>query len=125
MTALDAQTCVPAPGQGALALQCRRDASQTRTLLTALNDEPTAACVAAEREIVRALEGDCHSPIGVLATIGAGQISLHAAVGGRGGELPVIHATGVANRAAPQDAVAKVFQSLLQQGGQSLLAGGQ
>ena len=124
MAALDPETLLPAPGQGALALQCRRDERETRLLLSSLNDEPTAACVGAERELVRALEGDCHSPIAALATLESGELTLHAAVGGRGGELPVILAIGVAPYDDLQRAVADVFQSLLGQGAQALLAGG-
>jgi hydroxymethylbilane synthase len=124
MAPLDPETLLPAPGQGALALQCRREAQETQSLLAALNDESTAACVAAEREVVRALEGDCHSPIAALATIENGQLTLRAAVGARGGELPVIGASGVADRSDSQRAVAEVFQSLLRQGAQGLLAEG-
>lgn len=123
MAALPPEELLPAPGQGALALQCRRDAIETAALLGALDDPTTAACVAAEREIVRKLEGDCHSPIAALATIEAGQITLRSAVGGRGGELPVIRASGVAARGEPEAAVGQVFQSLLEQGAQALLAG--
>lgn len=123
MAALEPETLLPAPGQGALALQCRRDATETLRLLAALNDEVSFACVGAEREIVRALEGDCHSPIAALATIDAGQILLKAAVGGRDGGLPVISASGVADRFDAQRAVAAVYQALLAQGVQGLLAG--
>ena len=123
MAALTPEDVLPAPGQGALALQCRRDADQTRAILESLNDPATAACVAAEREIVRALEGDCHSPIAALATIEAGHIRLRAAVGARDGGLPVVSASGVATREDGERAVAEVFQSLLKQGGQRLLSG--
>lgn len=124
MSALPVEQMLTAPGQGALALQCRRDAVETLARLAALNDATTAACVAAEREVVRALEGDCHSPIAALATIESGRITLRATVGGRGGELPVVSASGSADRDDPQRAVADVFQSLLRQGAQGLLAGG-
>ena len=124
MAALDVGEVLPAPGQGALALQCRRDAVETMSLLGALDDPTTKDCVAAEREVVRALEGDCHSPIAALATVDAGQLTLRAAVGARDGELPVIRASGVAGRDDAQRAVAEVFQSLLRQGAQALLAGG-
>jgi hydroxymethylbilane synthase len=123
MSALPPEELLPAPGQGALALQCRRDASRTLALLGALDDPATAACVNAEREVVRALEGDCHSPIAALATVEAGRITLRAAVGGRGGALPVVSASGSAGRDDAPRAVAEVYQSLLRQGVQALLAG--
>lgn len=123
MAVLDCEELLPAPGQGALALQCRRDAAVTRSLLEALDDATTAACVSAEREVVRALQGDCRSPIAALATIKAGQITLRSVVGGRGGELPVVRASGVADRNDPQRVVAEVVQSLVQQGAPTLLEG--
>ena len=62
---------LPAAGQGALALQCRRDDDGTRRLLAALDDEPTRRCVAVERDLVAALHGDCTSPIGASAQLAA------------------------------------------------------
>lgn len=85
---------LPAAGQGALALQCRREDESTRDVLIKLNDADTAACVAAERAIVQALNGDCHSPIAALATIENGIIRLRASVGARDGNPPVIVAVG-------------------------------
>ncbi len=59
---------IPSPGQGALALQCRRDDASTIAVLRTLHDEETEQAVNVEREVVRAVNGDCHSPIGALAT---------------------------------------------------------
>jgi hydroxymethylbilane synthase len=123
MQPIDPDHLLPAPGQGALALQCRRSDARTVKLLSALNDEPSAACVAAERKLVRALEGDCHSPIAAMATIKAGVLTLRAAIGARNGKPPVIRAAGQANRNDSESAVAEVFQSLLAQGAAALLAG--
>jgi hydroxymethylbilane synthase len=61
--ALTGELFVPAPGQGALALQAR--AGDTRA--AALNDPETFACLMAERAAVRVLEADCHTPVGVHA----------------------------------------------------------
>jgi hypothetical protein len=81
MQPIDPDHLLPAPGQGALALQCRRSDARTMKLLAALDDEPSAACVAAERKLVRALEGDCHSPIAAMATSESGVLTLRAAIG--------------------------------------------
>ncbi|CAN5436637.1 hydroxymethylbilane synthase [soil metagenome] len=89
MQILSTGQMLPAAGQGALALQCRRDDDTTRALLSALNDRITAQCVAAEREVVRALDGDCYSPIAALATLHNGQFSLNVAEGQPGGNPPV------------------------------------
>jgi hydroxymethylbilane synthase len=97
MTPLEADEMLPAAGQGALALQCRADDAQTQNLVRAINDADAARCVDAERLIVRLLEGDCQSPIGVLATMRRDDgIDLQLAVGRSGGNLPVRRAAGSA-----------------------------
>lgn len=58
---------LPAAGQGALAIQCREDDDTTLGMCRALNDPVTAAAVHAERRVVAALQGDCHSAIAVFA----------------------------------------------------------
>ncbi len=90
---LDLNRFVPAAGQGALALQCRRDDVVTRERLAAVNDPVTQRCVTAEREVIRLLDGDCHSPIAAHATPAAGGLTLNV-VFEEGGHL--LHAT-VAN----------------------------
>jgi hydroxymethylbilane synthase len=67
MAMLEIDQMLPAPGQGALAIQCRRNDERTRDLLGVLDHPETERCVTAERVIVQALGGDCHSPIGALA----------------------------------------------------------
>lgn len=65
---LDLTAFLPAPGQGALALQTR--ASDTDSIWAkALNHIPTALCVAAERGAMLALEGSCRTPVGAFAHI--------------------------------------------------------
>ncbi len=95
MTPLDPDVMLPAAAQGALALQCRRDDVRTRALLAPLDDPATAACVAAERAVVTALNGDCHSPIAALAAYDeAGRVMrLRVAVGQRDGRPPVARAS--------------------------------
>jgi hydroxymethylbilane synthase len=63
---LDPQEWLPAPAQGAIAIECRADDTATRALLSAINDEPTRAAAFAERALLAALGGNCHSPIAVL-----------------------------------------------------------
>jgi hydroxymethylbilane synthase len=66
---LSAEAMLPAVGQGALAVECRGADDEVRTLLAPLHDPPTAACVTAERAMLAALDGSCHTPIAGLATI--------------------------------------------------------
>ncbi len=58
---------LPAVGQGALGIECRQDDAETKRVLAPLHDEETAWCVAAERGVMIALEGDCKTPLGAYA----------------------------------------------------------
>lgn len=60
------ETVLPAACQGALAIQCRSDDHVALTRCLPLNDPTTASAVHAERQLVAALQGDCHSPIAVF-----------------------------------------------------------
>ncbi|MBC7782393.1 MAG: hydroxymethylbilane synthase [Burkholderiales bacterium] len=91
-TILPADQLIPSPGQGALALQTRRDDPATHRLLEPLHDAETGLCVDTEREVVRLLNGDCHSPIAAHATVAGDRLTLVAAVGQENGQLPVVRA---------------------------------
>jgi hydroxymethylbilane synthase len=69
---------LPAVGQGFLAIECRADDPASRALLAPLNDPASAACAAAERAMLAALDGSCRTPIAGLATIDGGRLSLDA-----------------------------------------------
>src|SRR5262249_34794564 len=56
---LEPEESLPAPGQGALAIECREDRDDLRAQLASLDDPGTAACVRAERAVSRALTGSC------------------------------------------------------------------
>jgi len=71
---------LPAAAQGALGIQCRADDHVTISRCLPLNNPTTAALVNAERRVVAGLEGDCHSPIGVLAEQADAGIRLRAKV---------------------------------------------
>jgi len=58
---------LPAPGQGALAVQCRADDEKTLSLLSALEDAPTRAAVRAERQFLLGLGGGCAVPVAAYA----------------------------------------------------------
>lgn len=66
---LDPDRWLPAVGQGALAVVCRADRQDVVDLLRTLHDPETAACTAAERALLRALEGGCQIPIGALGRV--------------------------------------------------------
>jgi hydroxymethylbilane synthase len=70
----------PAGGQGIIALQVRADDGQA--IVRAINDASTFLCLHAEREFLRLLQGDCGSPVGVLATIEGSTMTTRAQVFG-------------------------------------------
>jgi hydroxymethylbilane synthase len=122
MTAIPVEDMVPAAGQGALALQCRRDAENVHQILAKLHDPTTATEVSLERDVVRRLGGDCHSPIAALACVTASrEITLTAAVGARDGRPPLLRAQALAGEEHASEVVSGVVESLLAQGAGMLL----
>lgn len=69
---------IPAPAQGAMLVVTREDHPFCRTALKELNHEPTALAVFIERQFLKTLEGGCTAPIGALAKIENGVLSLKA-----------------------------------------------
>ncbi|MBV9380021.1 MAG: hydroxymethylbilane synthase [Streptosporangiaceae bacterium] len=63
---------LPAPGQGALAVECRAGAAGLAELLAAVDDEASRAAVTAERSMLAALEAGCSAPVGGFAAPAAG-----------------------------------------------------
>jgi hydroxymethylbilane synthase len=71
---------LPAPGQGALALECRANDEATKACLSALDHMDTRLAAQTERQLHERLGGGCLTPLGALATIENGRIRLKAAV---------------------------------------------
>ena len=66
--AIPASDAMPAPGQGIVAIQIRREDTATAAAVRPLNDAAAFACLEAERAVVSALGGGCQLPLGALAT---------------------------------------------------------
>lgn len=78
---LEPELMLPAPAQGALAVECRADDPDLIDLLSTVDDPATRAAVAAERSLLATLEAGCSAPVAALAEAsGAGQIHLRGAV---------------------------------------------
>ena len=71
---------LPAPGQGALGIQCRSDDKETLQILNSINDPDTHKSVTAERVFLQALGGGCSIPVGAFAEIKDGDIYLQGLV---------------------------------------------
>jgi hydroxymethylbilane synthase len=72
--------CVPAPGQGIVAVETRLDDSDIRGVLQAINDVGAAACFEAERAVVAALGGGCQLPLGAIAVHAGDRLEMQAIV---------------------------------------------
>ncbi|HEX5131101.1 MAG TPA: hydroxymethylbilane synthase [Candidatus Krumholzibacteria bacterium] len=83
---IPADVMVPAPGQGALAVQCRAGDDETRRRLAALDDTGLRAAVTAERTFLLRLGGGCSAPIASHATIANGRIRMTGVVGSPDGK---------------------------------------
>jgi hydroxymethylbilane synthase len=70
---LDPLQVLPAPAQGALAVECRADDDRTRELLAPLEDAGTRACIVAERAALTALEAGCSAPVAAYAELAEGE----------------------------------------------------
>lgn len=85
---------VPAVGQGALGVQCRKNDPRVLEALATLNDEPTARCVAAERAFLESYGGGCNVPAACHAWIDGGRIAAVAVAETASGALVRAEGTG-------------------------------
>ena len=69
---------IPSAGQGVIALQCRKNDDTILKILNEINHQETHYCAQAERNVLKILEGDCETAVGVLAKIEVNKISLEA-----------------------------------------------
>ena len=94
---LDPIQVLPAPGQGALACECRADDDATAEILAVLDHADTRSAVTAERSLLAALEAGCSAPVGALADVvsgdGGDELWLRAVVAS-GESLVRLSATG-------------------------------
>ena len=72
--------CVPAPGQGIVAVEIRSDDARTRAALQSAGDRAAAVALLAERTVVNALGGGCQLPLGAIAMHETGGLTVHGIV---------------------------------------------
>lgn len=112
---IDTDVMLPAPGQGALAVECRESDAAVVAMLSVLDDPDTRTCVTAERALLRALEAGCTAPIGALARIEGDRLRLEAFVGSDDGSFSLRRAT-VGDPADPWGVGATLATDLLEAG---------
>jgi len=78
---LEPEESLPAPGQGALGLECRAERADLLELLRPLGHGDTTSCVTAERALSRSLSGSCNVPLGAYAQLDGAELRLRAFVG--------------------------------------------
>lgn len=113
------EAMLPAPGQGALAIQCRAEDEATRKLLSALHHQPTADSVSAERAFLLGLGGGCSLPVAAFAEVnGENRIILTGAVISKDGKRSIrLSASGE----DPQKLGQMLANMVLERGGAELL----
>lgn len=77
---LPAEICLPAVGQGALAIETRQDDQEILSVLEFLNDSETIAAVTAERAYLREVQGGCQVPVGVYGKVNGDRLVLAATI---------------------------------------------
>ena len=109
---LGPEVMLPAPGQGALAIEARADDPLTRAL-TDLHDHAVASCVGAERGLLELLGGGCHLPLGCLATEDERGLRLQAVLGEIDDEVTRASVSRVGALAPDPETAAKIcFEAL-------------
>ncbi|HLF03189.1 MAG TPA: hydroxymethylbilane synthase [Anaerolineales bacterium] len=113
------EVMLPAPGQGAMAVQCRADDSTTRELLAAIEHAPTRIAVTAERAFLNSLGGGCSAPVAAYAVFDSQSfITMTGLVAARDGRR-VIRVSGEGHD--PNALGAELAQQALAQGAEELL----
>jgi hydroxymethylbilane synthase len=119
---LPLEACLPAPGQGAIAVQIRAKDEAVRARVLAINDVDTAAALQAERACVVALGGGCQMPIGALAqVINADTLELRALVIAPDGS-EVVRTQTSGPLSDPESTGRRAAEELLTQGAREILA---
>ena len=109
---LTPEVMLPAPGQGALAIETRSDDQITQPL-SVLHDPAVARCVGAERQLLNLLGGGCHLPLGCLASEDETGLRLQAVLGEIDDEITRATVSRVGSLAQDPDSAARVcFEAL-------------
>jgi hydroxymethylbilane synthase len=112
--------CVPAPGQGIVATEIRRDDDETRAVLDRVHDHGAGTALEAERAVVAFLGGGCQLPLGAVAEERDGTLHLRAIVASADGKRRIVKSMS-GPRTAPQQLGRRVAEALAAEGARALL----
>jgi len=117
---LPVEACVPAPGQGIIAVEIRAADPRVRELVSGIDDPPSAAALVTERAVVRRLGGGCQMPIGAFARVNARSIHAAGIVISLDGS-DAAHAEADGSLDDPEEVGVRVADALLAKGAQDII----
>ena len=118
---LEVEASLPAPGQGALGIECLARRTDLVELLKPLRDAAAEICVRAERAVSRALGGSCALPLGAYAELAGQRLRLRALVASADGRR-VARADCVGTASEPEALAHEAVAALRRQGADQILA---
>jgi hydroxymethylbilane synthase len=118
---LEPDQSLPAPGQGAMAIEIPAGRDDLRALLAPLNHMATARAVAAERALSRAFGGSCQIPLAAFATVDGETMRLRAMVATPDGKR-IAHADSSGPADAPEELGRRIADALRAQNAAAILA---
>ncbi len=118
---LPTSVCLPAVGQGALAIECRSNDEEVRSMLAFLNDDAVKQATDAERAFLGLIEGGCQVPIGVHADVTGTEIKIEAVIASLDGSAILRNTiSGPSEQAA--ELGRQLGRQMLDDGGRQILA---
>ncbi len=116
---LSPQEILPPPAQGALAIECRCDDEETKSLLAAIHDEHIAPAVWAERSFLAAMEGGCQIPLAAYASPYGNCLALTGMISTLNGKEFIREST-YGNSEKPHALGKRLAETILQNGGEEI-----
>ena len=117
---LSIEDLLPAIGQGAIGIECRRHNEKIESMISPLNDAETNICVTAERAVSQSLHGGCQLPIAGLAKLNGNELLLRALVGEPEGSK-ICSSMKTGSKIKPIELGKLVAADLLEQGADKIL----
>jgi hydroxymethylbilane synthase len=118
---IPAEACVPAPGQGIIAVEIRDNDERAGRLLAVIDDADAAVALRSERTVVTRLGGGCQMPIGAMASIADGTLTVRAVVASPDGSR-IVHGSASGFRDDAEALGRQVADELLRGGAEGILA---
>jgi hydroxymethylbilane synthase len=115
------ELCIPAPGQGIVAVEARTDDEVVRGRLASIHDARAGAALAAERAVVAELDGGCKLPLGAIAVPAGGDLEMHGIVTSRDGSRSIRHVVR-GDAGQPEQVGARLADALARDGARELLS---